>query len=236
MLNVGFVDNYYLMITQDNKEQLKHTLIIGNITKCIKVTFKAIYNKNGYMVFNIKELKEKIPKKCFNKLLNRGLFKNKKKREYNTFTSIHRLVYCINDNCIDKEIHHINKDKSNNTEMNLVSLTGKENKEMEQIKDSKEFKKIGFKIKDKKEEEKEKKIKKKKSYKANNDKLQMEIIKYAINHTTKETIKRYKKFIRTPQKIREIINFYYFKGEFLEWLKYYDKGTLIKNIDIKELV
>ena len=48
----------------------------------------------------------------------------------------------------------------------------------------------------------------------------MEIIKYGINHTTKEVINKFNQ-IKTPQAIRNLSSYYFYKNEFIEWLKGY---------------
>ena len=63
------------------------------------------------------------------------------------------------------------------------------------------------------------KPKTKRQFVTDNENLHKEIILYSLEHSTAETIKAFKKYIKTPQKIRDIINFYFYKEEFIKWLK-----------------
>lgn len=227
LLNAGFVDNFYVVLIQDKQQPLKHKLIVANDGTITTVTINAIKNNTGYLIFNIKEL-EKIPVKCLKKMNNNGLFMTDRKRtDYKPYTSIHRLSYCISDNCKGYEIHHINKQINNNKRRNLVKVTSTINKQFEEVWLKDETMKMiveGHKLN---WEQVEKKMNIKR-YLTNNDRLELEIVKYSINHTTKETIKQFKKVIKTPQKIREIINFYYYKDEFIKWLEANKgKGTIL---------
>ena len=61
----------------------------------------------------------------------------------------------------------------------------------------------------------------KKHYKTNDDYVQIDIIKCRINYLTKIVIKKFKKTIKTPQKIRDILNYFFYCEMFINWLKTY---------------
>lgn len=225
LLNAGFVDNFYVVLTQDKQQPLKHRLTVANDGTITTVTINAIKNNTGYLVFNIKEL-EKIPVKCLRKMNKNGLFMSiRKRKDYKPYTSIHRLVCCIDGNCKGLEIHHINKKVDDNRWGNLVKVTQSENKQLEELywEDERMMLHKGYELKNIQAEQKQQK----KKYLARNEQLELEIIKYSINHSTKETVNKFKKYIKTQQRIRDIINFYYYKEDFIEWLKEINKG---KNI------
>ncbi len=187
------------------------------------------YNNGGYIVFN-KDKLNPLPPKLINKLYHKGLFMSyKNRRDYNALTSVHRLVSCIDDECIGLAIHHINKRNNDNCIVNLVPVTTSIHSKLENMyrglhASYETMLREGYRLK----EIQEKKKTNKKMYLKDNDLLQMEIIKYSKTHTTKETIKRFNK-IKSPQTIRDIINYYYYKEEFLEWLKTFNGRKFDRN-------
>lgn len=229
LLNVGFVDGYYMVVLQNKKNELKHLVIVDNIQQPIQLLLDTSYNKGGYIVFN-KDKLNAMPPKLMNKLYKRGLFMSQKKeRSYNALTSIHRLVSCIDSECIGLAIHHINKRNNDNCIVNLVPVTTSINSQLENMyrgshASHNTMLSEGYRLKELQEQ---KKINKKR-YLKDNDLLQIEIIKYSRTHTTKETIKKFTQ-IKTPQTIRDIINYYYYKEEFLEWLKTFNRGKYDRN-------
>lgn len=220
ILNVGFVDNYYMAVMQSKKNELEHTIIVKNIKNPTQIPLQAEYGQGGYHVFNRNKI-DRLPKKLINKLNKNGLFKtDKENRSPNAKTSIHRLVSCIDGNCKGLDVHHINKDIHQNDICNLVPVTTEQNNELEYIKNYYEdgfniMLQEGYRLKAKDEEQK-RNIKR---YMKDNESLQLEIIEYGINHKPSEAIHKYKRYIGTPQIIRNIYNYFYYKVEFLNWLK-----------------
>lgn len=224
MLVTNFVDNAYMTVFQDNKEPLKHYLIITNIKKGNVYDIQARYNSGGYIVFNVDDLWKPIPPKQWKELIKSGLFyQDKEGRDrYKPLIAMHRLVSCIGYGDIKgRIIHHVNKIKDDNRLDNLIPcLFQSDNVYLDtRYKTTDEVYIRGVKgVQD---------YYKKKLLKAEarqrqtltlNDNLHLDIIKYALTHDNKDVIKHFKNKIKTPQTIRDILNFYYHKKQFIRWL------------------
>lgn len=143
---------------------------------------------------------------------------NKNRAKYNPLVCLHRLAMCIKDNIKGLTVHHIDKNKFNNNIKNLLPVTQEENNSYELLNMEEQIKK-GIEVKkyyDKKKKEKSKQLKQTIS---RNEELQKEIIIYSLKHKGKEVIKKFKNKIKTPQTIRNIVNYYFYAKEFLNWLK-----------------
>jgi hypothetical protein len=232
ILVAGFVGVYYVVVLKNKIQELQYTVIVENIKTPLKITINAEYNRDGYHIFGTNQL-EQLPKKLYQELNKRGLFMSEKDRSsYSALTSIHRLVSCIHDNCKGLPIHHIDKDKGNNCICNLVSVTEEINNEIEDLYTIK-GKELEAKGKGRELWVKQLNIKKvreeaKKNYKTNNDYVQIDIIKCHINQKTKIVIKRFRRIIKTPQKIRDILNYFSYGEMFLKWLNSYSSRLYSK--------
>ena len=238
VLVAGFVVNYYLIVLKSKFQELEYTIIVDNIKKPIQITIDSYPNKDNYHTFSVKQLKM-LPKKLNKELNRRGLFMTDKDRsKYDGWTSIHRLICCIYSNCKGFPIHHIDKDKGNNCQCNLVPITQELNNEIEKLFTQGEYQKAKSKGRGlwvEQEEKIKEQIKCKKIYNTDNDRIQMDIIKYGITtHKTNVVIKKFRPFIRTQQKIRNILNYFFYKDKFIKWLIGYTSKMYSKE-DMYEL-
>ncbi len=186
------------------------------------------YN-DDYIRLKSDNISKNISKKTYKYLLNNGLYMTKKdNRTLNTYLGLHRLVACLYGDISNLSIHHIDKNKKNNSIENLVPM----NQEFNTSLDSLEFSqmlKIG-------QEEHKKWIKntnKKNNSLANNSYLQFEILTNSLNTSIQKIYSNIRKKFKNIQTVRNIINYFYHLKEFIIWLKYNDIGTfkdLNKNV------
>ena len=54
---------------------------------------------------------------------------------------------------------------------------------------------------------------------SNNNDLQKDILLFSIDNSIKRVIKKFRTKIKTPQTIRNIINYYFYAEAFINWLK-----------------
>lgn len=106
----------------------EYYLFIGNTTdKDQIIPLETEKHKDDYIRMYKNNLKNIIPSKLFKKLCKRGLYKNIKSanNNYDNRIVVHRLVACIHYEILDKEIHHMNKIRSDNWIGNLLPVTTK---------------------------------------------------------------------------------------------------------------
>ena len=148
-------------------------------------------------------------------LLENGLFMSKKDRTYNAPISMQRLVGCLYSDITGMEMHHINKDKTDNSFINLVPLESDINKSIDSLPEE-EMIEFG---RQKHKEWEELINKKKRDTVANNPKLILDILSIGINKTAVAVLKLFKKKIKSIKTIRNILNTFFYKEEFLKYLK-----------------
>lgn len=237
VLACNFVGGYYVIVTQNNKEPLQHKIFVENIKQPIIINLEAEAKGDGYFIFKTNVLKQ-LPPKLLSKLLKQGLFMtdNKDRDISITTTSIHRLVCCIHHNCKGLEVHHINKDVGDNSFFNIVPVTSDINKQIECLyrHDKEQAINIGRELLNQLEENKQNKHKKK--YLTNNDRLIKNIIEFGVGRTFKEMYKRFKKDIKTKQYLRDILSYFFYALEFIQWLIKYNGCRLYSKEHIHELL
>ena len=197
-------------------KKIKHFYVIEENIKDSKIfELKTFTGKDKYIKFNQNSLKEFLGKKSFKNLLKNGLFMNKKDRKYNAANSLQRLVGCLYSNITGLEMHHINKDKTNNAFCNIVPLESNLNKSIDSLPTDKMLK-FGENM----HQEWVKEINKKnKNTLSNNDSLILEILSNSIGKTAKAIHKIFKGKIKSIKVIYRILNTYFYTEEFLRHLK-----------------
>ncbi|MBR6162411.1 hypothetical protein IKQ26_00765 [bacterium] len=198
---------------------VRRFLIVENIKNPIILELKVFHNNSNYMVFLFSELKSKLSKKILSKLLKSGLFMTNKDRDkYNPLVAFHRLVVCIKTNINGLTIHHIDKNKQNNSLDNLLPTTQTDNNEFELLEEDVRLQKgksdlLNYKIQKSFNESKHKRTL------SNNEELHKDIISFSLNNSIQKTIARFNNKIKTSQTIRSIIHYYFYAKDFLNWLK-----------------
>jgi hypothetical protein len=195
-------------------------IIDSEKTGYIDIPILTIPHLDNYIIFKDYNISKKIPKKIYNELLQKGLYKTIKNRTYDAFCALHRLVVCLYDNILDLSIHHIDKDKCNNSIHNLVPIPQEHNSSLdslpyeEMLKEGKELQNKWFKTFD---------GNRKRMTVAQNVYLQIDILKMSTKENIKKTIKHFKTKIKSERIIRTIINLIHYKVEFLKWLELYHR-------------
>lgn len=201
VLNKDFVDQYYVLIfTKDGK----YYILLANAGENSGVfEIKLTSNSAKYVVSKKNDLKAIVPNKLFKKLVNRGLYKNKKSAlsGWNNRWAIHRLVACLTYNIIDFEVNHI-ASKDDNDIGSLNPTTRGRNEEY------KNNNQLAIEDKEKIDRELLKRKVNSRNTLAKNPNLIKEILylHYEENLQPKEIHKKLKRISLT--KIYDIINFY----------------------------
>lgn len=216
----GFIDNYYMAVCQNTKQNLKYTLIVENIKQPLTVELNTYLNQDSYHVCNLYQLTNQLPNKIIQKLMDRGLYKTPNLQRKNTSSfAIHRLVCCIGYMSINNTtIHHINKNKTDNDINNLTPISLSVNIFLDTIDDYNHMLLAGRMFKDIVDDKIKKEINKHRYSVASNGNLHKDIIEYKQQHQTKEVVNKFKQYIRTPQAIRDIINYYFYVRDFIKEL------------------
>lgn len=225
ILGQNFVDTTYMMVVEvrDTSYSSKSSFYIikENVKNPKMSELKVDIYRDNYIRLNQDGLKEILGEKIFKKLLQNGLFKSKKKRDYNARTSMQRLVACLYANITGFEIHHINKNKSDNRFVNLVPLDGDTNKRIENL-PTEEMIQFG---ETKHNEWVEQINKRKRSTLSENSLLIYDILSHSIGKKVKEVHRLFKDKIKSIKVIGKILNTFFYKENFLKYLK-------LNNIDI----
>ena len=220
-LNDGFIDNVHFSVWQYKDEPLKHLLHIDNIKKPLDITIMCKWGKGKYIVFDKRDFSMPVPDVYMKKLYKQGLYMASTNYD-SALMAIHRLVACLSYNLNGMEVHHINKNKSNNCLENIVPTPKEVNRTIEIcFKDMDDLLEIGRRLKKFQKPQKFDRLQQKQKITVGrNERLHLRIIEYGIEHTITATIiKKFKKLIKTPQTIRDILNYFFYRKEFIQWMK-----------------
>lgn len=112
---------------------MQRFILIENIEEPILVELKRNLINKKYIAFNRSNLENFLPKNLFKKLVKKGLYSSEKAKNSikDNLFSLQRLVACLYKNITSLEIHHIDKNKFNNTITNLLSISKKEHEELD---------------------------------------------------------------------------------------------------------
>ncbi len=202
----------------------KRFLIIENIKNPMIIELKFFSNNSNYLVCPLSELSQ-LPNRIKKLILKQGLFMTEKadREKYNPLITLHRLVCCIKYNIKNLTIHHIDKNKRNNHISNLFPITQEENNKYELLEEQEQVK-IG-KDQYKKFIQKQNHIKlNRRNTLSNNNDLQKDILLFSVDNSIKRVIKKFRTKIKTPQTIRNIINYYFYAEAFINWLKTFNNN------------
>lgn len=197
------------------KKQKHYFVIEENIKKSKMFELKVDIYSDNYVRFNQDSLKEHLEKKSFKKMLQNGLFKSKKVRNYNATTSIQRLVACLYGDITGMEIHHINKDRLDNRFINLVPLDSDTHAEINNLSGEELLRQGNLKHK----EWVERINKQPRKTLSKNHLLIIEILSNSVTKTTKELHKQFKNKIKSIKVLRNIVKTFFYNEEFLTYLK-----------------
>ena len=140
----NFVEEELFCIVETDK---KIFVIILNSDK--DAFFELKHFISDYKRFLKNDLKSNLSKKSFKKLVKQGLYMNIEsgKNSFNNFCTIQRLVCCIRENILNKEIDHLDENPLNNSIDNLkpqspikhreITTQRREQKRLEQYIDEK---------------------------------------------------------------------------------------------------
>lgn len=222
VLAENFVDNYYVVLFETQEDTLYHTMpvihrfiLVENIEEPIIKELKALPHPDGYITMSKAELAKIVGDKLYNKLVCRGIATTKEigYRKNNRF-SWHRLVACIYYNCLDKEVHHINKVRIDNNIKNLIPLEKQEHAQIENL-DEENARNLALDILCSLKA----KLKRKRQTVANNVDLIHEILECSMcGYKTTKLIKKYRHYIKKSS-IYEIVKKGYYFSMFLYWLQ-----------------
>ena len=97
-------------------------LIVLNSYK--DVTFEIEQKITNYKRFTKNKIKDNLHKLSFKKLLKNGLYMSEYsgKNTFDNYGLVHRLICCIKENCLGKQVNHIDENPLNNHVDNLQPL------------------------------------------------------------------------------------------------------------------
>ena len=128
ILGDGFLGKYYITLFKavgvSSLCTSKYYVIVENIEKPIHFELKTVSHIDKYVVFSKNDLKNNIPNDLYNLLVKRGLY-NSAETGYsknNSRCGHYRLVACLYQNILGKEIHHIYKNIGLNDITNIVPI------------------------------------------------------------------------------------------------------------------
>lgn len=129
ILNKSSLGDYFLGLIKIGDTAI---LTVDNLfhNKNIAVDFKI--SKNGYSVKPKNALKKPCPKFLLEKLLQQGLYASEETTNSNNNSrfSLHRLCLCMSENISGLQVHHIDKNRQNNSVINLLGVTKEEHDKM----------------------------------------------------------------------------------------------------------
>lgn len=219
ILGQNFVDTTYILILEVRENYYNKTkfyVIEENIKNSKIFELKTFTASDGYIRFNQNSLKNFIEPKSFKALLKNGLFKTKKDRTYNAPISVQRLVGCLYGDITGMDMHHINKNKSDNRFMNLVPLDGDTNKRIDNL-PTDEMIQFG----ETTHQEWVQQInKKKRNTLSENPLLILDILTHSIGKKQKDVHRQFRDKVKSIKIIRKILKTYYYKENFIFFLKH----------------
>lgn len=129
ILNAVFLGNYYLGLVKVGDTGI---LTADNLFNNKNISIKFKLNEDDYFVKPKNGLKKYCTKPLFKKLLKQGLYASEETTNSNNNSrfSLHRLCLCMSENISDLEVHHIDKNRQNNSVINLLGVTKKEHKKI----------------------------------------------------------------------------------------------------------
>ena len=88
------------------------------------VTFEIEQKITNYKRFTKNKIKDRLHKLSFRKLLKNGLYMSEYsgKNTFDNYGVVHRLICCIKENCLGKQVNHIDENPLNNNVDNLQPL------------------------------------------------------------------------------------------------------------------
>lgn len=213
ILGKNFIENYYFLIFETIEQNQTYFLIIENINNPIFEKLKVIKNPDNYIVVDKRHFTEIVPIKIRKKLAKRGLCSSFEiGMKANKYFCLHRLVACLYFNCIGFEVHHINKNPSDNYFLNLVPLKTSHHKLIDaDLQNGELFAK---------EEQFYLLNKLKKNYKtvaSNKDVLNEFLNLKNKNYSLKEILRKLKRYLK-KSKIYELNLFFHYSNEFKNWV------------------
>ena len=133
ILGQNFLENLFVTVFETKKQNSTFRyLLIENIKKSVVYELKILPNLDGYIVFCKQDYARKIPLNIRKKFAKKGIaMTHERGLKNNKSLCFHRLVASLYYNCLNLEIHHIDKNKHNNFFENLVPLTAQKHKEIE---------------------------------------------------------------------------------------------------------
>lgn len=132
VLGNNFIDSYYFMLIEElnisgNKADTEYYLIVENCKKPVIVQLKKTDEQSDYIKFEKKHFRKSIGEKIFKILAQRGICTQEHiaLSESTNPLLIHRLNACLYKNILGLEVHHNNKDKTDNYIINLTPIKHK---------------------------------------------------------------------------------------------------------------
>lgn len=214
ILGQNFLENLFVTVFETKKQNSTFRyLLIENIKKSVIYKLKILPNLDGYIVFCKQDFAKKLPLNIRRKFAKRGIAMTYERglKDSKSFC-FHRLISSLYYNCLNLEIHHIDKNKHNNFFENLVPLTAQKHKEIEN-----NINCIKLSL-----EEKSNLANKTKSKitLAKNEDLIMEILNLKLQNKSLFETEKLINYKIKKSKIAEIISFFYYSKDFLKWLKH----------------
>ena len=123
ILNIDFMGNYFLGLFEVGNDYI---LSVDNTKKrYADVIMYCKPNNKGYRVNNRNSLKKYCPKTLFKMFLDNGLYASEKAKnsKKNNYFALHRLICCISEDILEREIHHEDEKPESNSKINLKPLT-----------------------------------------------------------------------------------------------------------------
>lgn len=197
-------------------ELISRYLIVENIKDSRIFKIETIPHKDGYVITSRKYLQDFMPVKAFQTLLKQGLYMTEKAKNSTNDNKIclHRLNLCLYQKIIGSSVHHIDKNKHNNSITNLLPIS---NEKIHSDLDHKDYDlKIAYKLQ---KEFKSQVFKPKNQTVASNDDVIFEILNLKVQElNVNAIIKKMKSKIKKSSVYKILKDFFYVK-EFLQALE-----------------
>lgn len=214
ILGQNFLENLFVTVFETKKQNSTFRyLLIENIKKSVVYKLKILPNLDGYIVFCKQDFAKKLPLNIRRKFAKRGIAMTYERGlKDNKSFCFHRLISSLYYNCLNLEIHHIDKNKHNNFFENLVPLTAQKHKKIENCLNC-------FELSLKEKENLTNKAKNKITL-AKNENLILEILNLKAQNQSILKIEKTINHKIKKSKIAEILSFFYYSSDFLKWIKY----------------